>query len=280
MDRDFPSSNREAEESLNFPGLPPSESNHEFYFFSEPSILPFMRLEIFALSAICALLTMPSHAQRSDRRSLLESDPTVVYLSQTLPKPITLKVIKEAPVYSDKEGNNRLGFLKANQSVKLEAITDKIYRVRGQGTHDGIAGWVAPWAFSSTDPDFVANLKNLYTRQIQVQQLIADQQVAIGMTLDEVELSRGKPTKSSVRRTADGQSGSWEYIEYDDVKNYVTEIDRSTGIAYRRLLSVTRVETGKTRVEFKNDAVTAIEESEDKQGNNVRIIVPPLVFGW
>ena len=55
--------------------------------------------------------------------------------------------------------------LKANQTVRLEAITDKIYRVRGQGTRDGISGWVAPWAFSSTDPDFVANLKNLYTRQ-------------------------------------------------------------------------------------------------------------------
>lgn len=239
-----------------------------------------MRLEILALSAICALTSLPAQAQRSERRSLLESDPDVVYLSQTLPKPIKLKVIKEAPVYSSKEGANRLGFLKADQTVELEAITDKVYRVRGQGTSNGIAGWVAPWAFSSTDPDFVENLKNLYARQIQVQELIANQQIAIGMTLDEVGLSRGKPTKTSLRRTADGQSGSWEYIDYDDVKNYVTEIDRSTGIAYRRLVSVTRVETGKTRVEFKNDAVTAIEESEDNEGGNVRIIVPPLVFGW
>lgn len=236
-----------------------------------------MRLEILALSAV---LVLSASAQRPERRSLLESDPTVVYLSQTLPQPIKLKVIKEAPVFSDKEGSNRLGFLKADQSVELEAITDKIYRVRGQGTRDGIAGWVAPWAFSATDPDFVEKLKNLYDRQIQVQQLIAEQRIAVGMTLGEVELSRGKPTKTSVRRTANGQSGSWEYIDYKDVKNYVTEIDRRTGIAYRRLLSVTRVETGKTRVEFKDDAVTAIEESEDKQGSNVRIIVPPLVFGW
>ena len=223
---------------------------------------------------------MPASAQRSERKSLLESDPSVVYLSQTLPKPITLKVIKEAPVYSDKEGSHRLGFLKADQTVQLEAITDKIYRVRGKGTHDGIAGWVAPWAFSSIDPHFVENLKNLYTRQIQIQELIANQQLAIGMTLGEVELSRGKPTKTSLRRTADGQSGNWEYIDYENVRNYVTEIDRSSGIAYRRLVSVTRVETGKTRVEFKNGAVTAIEESEDEQGSNVRIIVPPLVFGW
>jgi hypothetical protein len=265
---------------MNFPHHHPSEAKPGFGFFPETRILIPMRLEILALSTVFALLTMPSQAQRDERRSLLESDPAVVYLSQTLPKPIKLKVIKEAPVYSDKEGNNRLGFLKADQTVQLEAITDKAYRVRGKGTHDGIAGWVAPWAFSSTDPDFVENLKSLYTRQIQVQQLIADQRIAVGMTLDEVNLSRGKPTKTSIRRTADGQSGSWEYIEYDDVNNYVTEIDRSTGIAYRRLVSVTRVETGKTRVEFRNDAVTAIEESEDKQGGNVRIIVPPLVFGW
>jgi hypothetical protein len=33
-------------------------------------------------------------------------------------------------------------------------------------------------------------------------------------------------------------------------------------------------------VEFENNIVTAIEESEDRQGGNVRIIVPPVVFGW
>ncbi|MES2476806.1 MAG: hypothetical protein V4640_13565 [Verrucomicrobiota bacterium] len=239
-----------------------------------------MRLEIFALCAACLILPVTVHAQRTERRSLLESDPSVVYLSQTLPKSIFLKVIKEAPVYSDKEGTNRLGVLKADQSVQLEAITDKIYRVRGQGLHDGIAGWVAPWAFSSTDPEFVENLKLLYTRQIQVQKLIAEKQIAIGMTLDEVELSRGKPTKTALRRTAAGQSGKWEYIDYDDVKNYITEIDRSTGTAYRRLVSVTRVEKGRINVEFTDDAVTAIEESENQQGGDVRIIVPPLVFRW
>ena len=56
----------------------------------------------------------------------------------------------------------------------------------------GISGWVAPWAFSSTDPEFVANLKQLYERQIQVQKLIADKQVAVGMTLDEVSVSQGQ----------------------------------------------------------------------------------------
>ena len=65
-----------------------------------------------------------------------------------------------------------------------------------------------------------------------------------------------------------------------DFENYATEIDRTTGQTYRRLVSVTRVEKGKTGVEFENDVVTAVEESEDRQGGNVRIIVPPLFFRW
>ena len=100
------------------------------------------------------------------------------------------------------------------------------------------------------------------------------------MTLDEVTLSRGKPTKTSLRKTATGQSGRWDFIEYEDIKNYATEIDRTTGQTYRRLVSVTRVEKGKTGVEFENDVVTAVEESEDHQGGNVRIIVPPVFFRW
>ena len=239
-----------------------------------------MKLEILTLIVACLVLPLQAQTKRPERKSLLDADPTVVYLDQALKKPLDLKVIKEAPVFSDKEGNVRLGTLKANQTVRVEAITEKNYRVRGQGTRDGIAGWVAPWAFSSTDPEFVANLKLLYDRQIQVQKLIAAKSVAVGMTLDEVALSLGKPTKTSLRKTATGQSGRWDFIEYEDIKNYATEIDRTTGQTYRRLVSVTRVEKGKTGVEFENDAVTAVEESEDRQGGNVRIIVPPLFFRW
>ncbi len=239
-----------------------------------------MSLKTLALISFCLCLHAHGEPKSRSSKSLLDSDPDVIYLDQTLKKPIQLTVIKEAPVFSDKNGSTRLGTLKAGQVVPLEAMTEKIYRVRGRGTRDGISGWVAPWAFSSTDPEFVANLKKLYERQTLVQKLIAAKQLAIGMTLDEVTLSRGKPTKTANRKTAEGQSGRWEFIEYEDVKNYVTEIDRSTGIAYRRLVSVTRTEKSKTAVEFENDRVTALEESEDHQGNNTRLIVPPLVFTW
>ncbi|RYD39914.1 MAG: hypothetical protein EOP85_15160 [Verrucomicrobiaceae bacterium] len=164
--------------------------------------------------------------------------------------------------------------------MKLDAITDKIYRVRGKGKHGDVVGWVAPWAFSSKDPEFVENLKKFYERQMQVQALIAEKQVAVGMTLEEVGQSLGKPSKSSVRKTAEGQSGRWEFVIYEEIKNYATEVDRQTGAVYRRLISVTRREKSKTAVEFENDVVNAVEESEDRVGTNVRIVVPPLIFRW
>lgn len=239
-----------------------------------------MKTGIVALLGILMVLPLAAQTKRQERRSLLDSDPEVIYLEHALPDPVKLSVIKEAPVYADKEGNRRLGFLKTNQLVQLEAITEKVYRVRGQSLHGGVSGWVAPWAFTSKDPDFVENLKNLYHRQMTVQAVIEAEAVAIGMTLDEVGQSRGKPTKSTVRRTVSGESGKWEFIDYEEVKHYVTRIDPVSGIAYRQLSHVTQEETAKTVVEFENDVVVAVEESEDRQGGNVRVIVPPLVFRW
>ena len=107
-------------------------------------------------------LTLTSHGQiKRDRDSLLESEPGVVYLNQVFTKPVKLNVIEQAQVFSDKDGKHRLGFLKSDQVVELEGMTEKAYRVRGQGTNDGIAGWVSPKAFSHSDKDFVEKLKQV-----------------------------------------------------------------------------------------------------------------------
>jgi hypothetical protein len=230
-----------------------------------------------SIALLCLASLLPVCAER---KSLLNSDPDVIYLTDVVEKPIKLKVIKQAPVFSDKAGSLRLGFLKADQVVELEGMTDKVYRVRGEGTRNGIVGWVAPWAFSHPQEDFVAKLKQLYDRQMVVNKIIEDNGIAMGMTLNEVEKSRGKPTKTSVRRTEKGESGSWEYIDYEEVKNYVTRVDPATGQVFRQLSSITREEKGKTVVEFTDGLVTALEESENNGPGNVQIIVPPLVFGW
>lgn len=243
------------------------------------AIFPKMKTGIILL-ILCTTLAATAQGIRNDRKSNLDSAPDVVYLDEWLDEPVELKVVKQAPVFSDHKGSHRLGFLKADQTVRLEAVTDKVYRVRGQGTRHGIAGWVAPWAFSAADPDFQKNLKDFYDRQMQVQELVAAKQAAIGMTLREVEAALGKPVKTNLRRTEKGSSGIWEYIDYEEVKHYITRVDPQSGAVYRQLSHIERVERGRTNVEFKDDIVTAIEESEDRRGGTVKIVVPPLVFGW
>jgi hypothetical protein len=239
-----------------------------------------MKIGFAATLAIAFALCVSTEAW-GQRKSLLNSEPGVIYLEDVVEVPIKLKVIKEAPVFSDKEGRIRLGFLRADQTVELEGMTEKAYRVRGKGrTNNGLVGWVGPHAFSHPQEDFVAKLKQLYERQIAVNRIIEEKGLAIGMTLDEVGKSRGKPTKTSVRRTAKGEAGSWEYIDYDEVKHYTTRIDPVSGQVYREFSHITREEKGKTVVEFEDGLVTALQEDENHGPGNVRIIVPPLVFGW
>jgi hypothetical protein len=200
----------------------------------------------------------------------------VVYLEQAAVKPLELKVVREAPVFSDKEGKHQLGTLAANQIARIEAITDKAYRVRGMGKREGIAGWVAPWAFSPDDPEFATKLKQFYDRQIQVQQLIAKGEIACGMTMDEISRVLGKPTKTSSRKTESGETASWEYVRYEEVKHYITIVEPSTGTPYRKLSHITQEEKSRIKIDFENRITVAIEESEDQSRKNPLIIVPPM----
>lgn len=239
--------------------------------------LPVMRPAMAILFTCLLAIPLDAQVKRTPRKSLLDSEPGVVYLEQASVKPLELKVIREAPVFSDKEGKHQLGTLAANQIARIEAITDKVYRVRGMGTRGGIAGWVAPWAFSPNDPEFAAKLKQFYDRQIQVQELIAANQIACGMTMEEISRVLGKPTKTSSRKTETGETALWEYVRYEEVKHYITRVDPTTGTPYRQLSHITQEEKSRINVDFENQIATAIEESKDHSKKSPRIILPPWI---
>ncbi len=239
--------------------------------------LPAMRPAMVILFTCLLAIPLDAQVKRTPRKSLLDSEPGVVYLEQASVKPLELKVIREAPVFSDKEGKHQLGTLAANQVARIEAITDKVYRVRGMGTRGGIAGWVAPWAFSPNDPEFAAKLKQFYDRQIQVQELIAANQIACGMTMEEISRVLGKPTKTSSRKTETGETATWEYVRYEEVKHYITRVDPTTGTPYRQLSHITQEEKSRINVDFENQIATAIEESKDHSKKSPRILLPPWI---
>ena len=229
-------------------------------------------------TVLSILLAGALAASAEPRRSLLDSDPGVVYLEEHLERPIELMVVQEAPIYSDKDGKVRLGTIATDQKVVLQAITDRAYRVSARTGGNKVTGWVGPHAFASKDPNFVENLRKLYERQIEVAKLIAGKRAAIGMSLDEVGKALGSPSKTSVRQTGKGRSGRWEFVDYEEIPHYTYVRDPASGRVFRQLSHVTKEERGKTVVEFSDDVVTAIEETENREGGQVKIVVPPVLF--
>lgn len=237
-----------------------------------------MKKEIVALLLLISLVPV---VQSAPKRSLLDDDPDVVYLEEHLEKPIELMVIKDAQVFSDKDGKRPIGTMVADQKVILQAMTDRAYRVSGKTKGNKVIGWVAPWAFASKDPNFVDNLKALYERQLEVAKLVAENRAAIGMTLEEAGKALGSPNKTKIRQTAKGRSGRWEFVDYEEIRHYNYVRDPLTGNTFRQFSHVTQEERGKTVIEFENDVVSAIEQTESDEGSGaVRIVVPPVVFAW
>ena len=214
------------------------------------------------------------------KSSLLNSDPDVVYSEEFTEKEIEFLVVKPATVFATKKGGRKLGVLKADSKVSFIVMTEKAYKVRGTATHGQVLGWVSPRFLGSKDKDFVENLKKVYERQKVIRELVAKHEVAIGMSIEEVSASLGKPTKTKVRQTVKGRTGVWEFIKYEEQDHYQAVRDPVTGRVFRQYSHTTKEETGKIVVEFENEVVAAIEESENNEGGKVRIVTPPLVFAW
>ena len=205
----------------------------------------------------------------------------VVYVEEFAPKGITLKVEKPGWVYATNKGGRKYGALKTGIDVELVSFTDKAYFVRGKKEDGiGVSGWVTPAAFSAKDPEFVEKLKNVHTRQLAVRELIENKEIAIGMTPEEASKVLGKPTKTTVRRNAAGQTQIWEFVDYETVNHYANVRDPYTGGIFRQLTHTTKEIKSKTVVEFENGYVTSTEETENKKGNGPKIVTFPIVFRW
>jgi len=234
-------------------------------------------IQLFLFFAVALLLP----ATAAPRKSLLNNDPDVIYLSEHLDHTLYLTVAQPATIYSTKNGGRKLGTFPTNTKVELLAIGGgNAYRVKGKAKHNVVSGWVSPKLLTSKDKDFITHLKELYDRQMIVKELIANQDVAIGMTLDEVRKSLGEPTKTEVKQTRKGESGKWEYIVCEEEKHYRTLIDPRSGQTYRQLSHITTEERERTTLEFEDNVVTSVARKKNNGPGKVRIIPVPLIFGW
>lgn len=227
------------------------------------------------------LLGSVSQAQLSKpRKSMIPPEPGTINVEDMLAKPVMLKVLQEAPVYTRSTLDQAIGSMAPGTVVKLVGLSDHAYRVRGRARHGDVAGWVRIGDLLSPDPDLVPNLKKLHARQTQVEEMIASKQVALGMTGEEVQASLGKPARRSTKINAGGREEKLEYVIYERVPQYTTGLD-PYGRPVQSVVYL-KVETGNLAVTLKDDVVESIEETKGNPlgGGGVKIVPGPIFFNW
>lgn len=191
-----------------------------------------------------------------------------------------LQVNAPAPAYFDFDGRRYVGSLKVAQKVTVEAISDRAYRVKGIAQQGQILGWVDPRYLQTIPEEVLANLKAADERRQTVEALIAENEVAIGMTPEEVDRSIGKPQKTTNRSGPDGQELIWEYVKYAKIPQ-TTNVIGPNGAA---TIATTYIQTpvGTLTVNFKEGAVESLDQTEGTilSGNQVTIVAQPIFVYW
>lgn len=191
-----------------------------------------------------------------------------------------LKVVHPAPIFYQSDGKRRLGTLVPGADAEILAVTERVYLVRTKATHAGVSGWVSPKALEPhNEVDFMRVIKELQQRKIVVDELIANKKVALGMTAREVKQSLGEPDRVSSTVDDKGRRETFEYVTYKRIPQITTAVD-----GYGRPFQTTtwiKVETGRTSIDFANNSVTSVQNTEGAPNLSSPVIITPppiLVF--
>jgi len=229
-------------------------------------------------------------------------EPGVIYLADFEEKEPRFKLSSPAPCYFDVDQRRYAGTLRFPQVVTAVAVApDGSFRVRGNARQGGVAAWIDSRFLEGVPADLVSKLHAADERRREVETLIARNEVAIGMTMDEVSRSLGKPQKKSSSPNRDGSSQVFEYIRYKLVPQTIytpayaqtvlgirpdpswrleTVVGRS-GYGLQASTIYVKVPVGSMKVSFVNGIVEATEESEGTLvGARSSIVVPPINVVW
>lgn len=244
-----------------------------------PARLTLAMLALSLGSAEAQLRPVPVRKSKADRQETnLNREEGAVYLEGLVQREVRVRVTQAAPLYANLTGERWLGNLFPNQEVTLLAVSDKAYRVRGQARQGQVAGWIGKAMVEGLPPGLEENLVKLHERQLLVDDLIDKRQVALGMTMEEVQASLGEPDKRQSRVDKDGRSDTLEYITWKRVPQTQTAFDQF-GRPFQSIVYI-QVEAGKVTLAFEDGVVSSIEESEgvNIQAPGIRILPPPVIL--
>lgn len=195
-----------------------------------------------------------------------------IYLEDLALKPLKLATTVDSNVASKPADGRYLGTIRKGSPVELLAVLDNLARVRGQAQQGGVAGWVELKSITPLKAEFLDSLRQNAKRKAEVDALIANGEVALNMTPDEVSAALGKAQKKTSKLDAGGRKETWEFVRYARVPQDTTGYTRDG-----RLVTTTvyiKVPAGKLTVNFENNLVTTLEQSE---GNTDVQAVPRIL---
>lgn len=223
--------------------------------------------------------------------------PGAIYLSDFGLDPLKIKILRPAPCYFDLARTRYAGTLRFPQIIQAEAFTEEMCRIRGNAQQGGVAAWISYDELEPLPKDLLANLKKSEERRQLVDGLIASNEVAIGMTVEEVGRSLGKPQKTTRRADAEGTQEIWEFIKYELVpqttyapgfnQTMIKNPNQPGGVIVQNtggLVGNTiyiKVPVGTLTVTFEEGLVTELDQTEgNTTGGQVSIVIPPLTRYW
>ena len=229
-------------------------------------------------------------------------EPGVVYLSDFHERLPRYQLTGPAPCFFEATMQRYAGTLRFPQAVQLDAISsDGLLRVRGNAKQGGVAAWIEPRYLAGLPENYLEIAVRAEQRRREVEDLIARKEVAVGMTLEEVSRSLGKPEKRTSRTGREGSTQTYEYVKYKLIPQTVytpsyvqsltgyrpdprTKLERVVvrgGYGYDASTVYLKVPVGTTTVGFVNGLVETVEESEGTlTGANASIVVPPVDLVW
>jgi len=208
-------------------------------------------------------------------------EPGAIYLSDFDTKPMKLKLLQPAPAYFDIGGTRYVGTLRFPQLVEVQAIADHAYRVRANAQQGQVLGWIEPKYLQPLAPETLSALKKSEERRVTVAALIAKNQVAMGMTPDEVTLSIGKPQKKAAHASKDQTpEETWDYVKYITIPQNTTVA--GPGGVYSVVTTYIKKPIGQLTIHFKEGIVESLDQSEGTilTGEETTIVAPPIVVYW
>ncbi len=248
---------------------------------------------LHSLVLLLSVLALPRDASAAP----IIRESGAIYLSDFGLKPLRIKILRPAPCYFDTAMTRYAGTLKFPQAVQVEALTETMCRIRGNAQQGGVAAWVSYNELEPLPDGLLANLKKSEERRKLVDALIAKNEVAIGMTIDEVGRSLGKPQKTTNRADKEGTQQTWEFIKYELVPQttYTPGYTQTVipipgkqggvivqgGGGYSPSTIYVKVPVGTLKVTFKDGLVEALDQSEGTTaGGQVSIVTPPINAYW